>query len=509
MLTIQKKAVKSMKKSFAVLTALLLLITALPALAQGGSLPLYEVYPASDDGNAWIEVPNEYEYWTVPMSYTFAYVMDPASFTMDRIGIFVKIPEGYEPQAGDEDMSGFAEDGRRVLGGMDETEASTVIERYTINDLPAVRVDMTGQGFEMIWVSDGGDMYFFMYPLADAEFAETMRGVAETFHLVDAKTPAASQIADYEYTADENGVTITKYVGEGSRVAIPAEIDGKPVVALGDKAFYECGVTWVSVPDSVKSIGAYCFSGCTLLQTLLLPEGLTELPAGMLESCFRLLSLDIPGSVTTIGESAFWGNFYLSELRLPASLETIEGFNFVMAEYLERFIVPEGNTAFRTLDDGAVLLSGDGTRFIHYCCWQERASYTVPEGVETIDAFAFNDWGTLTEVAVPEGVTAIEGAAFIHARGLEKLILPASAVELGRTTAQTGDQVTDGGVTVTVLGASDKSTPVNLGQFVEGTTAITGTATIIAPEGSAAQAHAEQFKLTFEAANTADEVLQE
>ena len=108
--------------------------------------------------------------------------------------------------------------------------------------------------------------------------------------------------------------------------------------------------------------------------------------------------------------------------------------------------------------------------------WQECTSYTIPDGVETIGSFAFSDYGTLREIIVPEGVKTIEGAAFVSAFGLQKLHLPASVTDLGRFPGE------------------------------EGTGSIAGKAIIIAPEGSAAQAYAEQFQLSFEAAPAADEI---
>lgn len=466
-----------MKKTISLLAALLMLLCLVPASAQTGMLPLYECYPATGDGNAWFEVPTQYEYMELPMSYTCGYIVDPYAAVIEtHMCVYAHIPEDFRLQRGDMDVTGFAEDGRAVLGGADKTYASTVIERYTISDLPAVRVDMTGQGFEMIWIADGGDMYFFMYPLIDKTFAQDIRDIADTFHLVEAKTAAASNAADYEYTADDAGVTITRYTGESVRVAIPAEIDGKPVTALADKAFYETGVRWVDVPEGVKTIGAYCFSGCNDLMTLRLPGSLTTIADGALESCFRLLTLDVPEGVTEIGQSVFFGNSYLYQLRLPASLETFGSNNFVAVDSLESVDVAEGCKELKAQDGGRVLLSADGKRFVRYFGWQERTSYTIPDGVETIGSFAFSDYGTLREIIVPEGVKTIEGAAFVSAFGLQKLHLPASVTDLGR-----------------MPGA-------------DGVGSIAGKATIIAPEGSAAQAYAEQFQMSFEAAPAADEI---
>lgn len=481
-----------MKKLTFLLLALLMLLTALPALAQSGNIPLYDTYPASLDDNAWVEVPYEYEVYSIDeSSYPLCYVMDEsAADEMAHMAIMAYIPENFRFARTDMDITYFAEDGRAVLNGADATEASTVIERYEINGFTAVRVDMTGQGYEMIWIADGPDMYFFMYPVVDEQFAQDIRDVADTFHLMEAHTPAVSNPEDYTYTADESGVTITGYTGTATRIAIPAEIDGQPVVALADKAFYEQSVTWVSIPDSVTSIGRYCFSGCTLLQTLHLPAGITEIPDGMLESCFRLFELDIPEGVTAIGDNAFWCNSYLMELHLPASLTHIGTCNFVSCENLGSFTIAEGNTAFKTLDKGKVLLSADGKRFIHYCAWQERAMYIVPAGVEVISAFAFGYQPQLRSVIVPEGVVTIEGAAFLSVLTLQSLMLPKSATLLGAISMPIVD-----GVLLPDADATDVE-PV--------TVRICADAVIIAAEGSMAQAHAEMFNLIFEAAQTAE-----
>ena len=486
---------KTMKKRiFTLLLALCLLLTALPACAQGGAMPLYDVYPVPA-GNAWFEVCTEYEAFDTPSSFTIVGIVDPrAKDLLAANAVFAHIPEGLVLQRGDMDVRGFAEEGRAVLSGTEETRDSRVIERYEINDLPAVRVEMLGQGYEMIWVGDSGDMYFFMYPTANAAFAQNIRDAAATLHLVESRTPPACDPADYAWTEDEGGVTITGYTGTAKRIAIPAEIGGKPVVALGDEAFYEADVTWVSIPDSVTRIGRFCFGGCALLQTVKLPSGLTEIPDGLFESCFRLYAAEIPQGVRSIGYGAFWCNFYLTELHFPASLERIGGCNFVSLDCLERFTIAEGNTAFKVLDGGKVLLSADGKRFIHYCPWQKRGLYVIPQGVEVVSAFAFGHQQNLRSIIVPESVTTIEGAAFIPLLELQSLVIPASVTSIGQAEVQI-----ENGVVM----------PTPEGEAAAFTIAVTGDAVIIAPEGSAAQAHAERFNLIFEAAPAAENTTQD
>lgn len=470
----------------------LLLCAALPAAAsQRGSIPLYDVYPVCAGNNAWFEVPMALDVYETPGSFPVIGIVDPsAEDLIDANAVFACIPEGLVLQRGDMDVSGFRVEGRLVLSGTEDTGVSRVIERYTINDLPAVRVEMLGQGYEMIWVGDSGDMYFFMYPTKSEAFAQAIRDTASTLHLVESRTPPTCNPEDYIWTDDETGVTIAAYTGTATRIAIPAEIGGKPVVALNDAAFYEADVTWVSIPDSVTRIGRYCFGGCTLLQTLHLPAGLTEIPEGMLESCMRLYALEIPEGVTVIGEYAFWVNHYLTALHLPASLEEIRGFNFVNNDMLERFTLAEGNTSFRLLDDGKVLLTADGKRLIHYCPWQARGMYIVPAGVEVIPAFAFGRQESLRTIIVPETVTTIEGAAFISLPNLQSIAIPASVTSLGRARV-----IVDQGV----LMPNPEAEPADV------TIPICVDAVIIAPEGSAAQAHAARFNLIFEAAEAAED----
>ena len=101
-----------MKKTLTLVMSLLMLLSLVPASAQTGMLPLYECYPATGDGNAWIELPNRYELFAMPMSYTCCYVVDPAAEVPElSMCVFAHIPEGYRQRIGEMDVSGFAEDG--------------------------------------------------------------------------------------------------------------------------------------------------------------------------------------------------------------------------------------------------------------------------------------------------------------------------------------------------------------------------------------------------------------
>jgi hypothetical protein len=144
----------------------------------------------------------------------------------------------------------------------------------------------------------------------------------------------------FTYTASSSAITITKYIGIWSSVAVPDVINGLPVTAIGNVTFGGTGLTNILIGSNVTSIAGQAFVGCANLlainveannpvyssrdgvlfnqsQTVLLyypggragnytiPDGVTSLPNYAFQSCPNLTSLTVPGSVTSIATLAF------------------------------------------------------------------------------------------------------------------------------------------------------------------------------------------------------------
>ena len=84
---------------------------------------------------------------------------------------------------------------------------------------------------------------------------EKIDGVVET---------VADKASDFRWAFDERGATLTAVKGKTlTRAVVPAEVDGVPVVALGDEAFKDCrALTSVAIPASVAKISASAFENC-------------------------------------------------------------------------------------------------------------------------------------------------------------------------------------------------------------------------------------------------------
>jgi len=138
--------------------------------------------------------------------------------------------------------------------------------------------------------------------------------------------PVAGSNANFEFlTYGTVGVTITKYIGGGAEVNIPAEIDGVPVTEIGRNAFLDnVNITSVIIPNTVTIIGQSAFSGCRSLASINIPDGVTTIERSTFFACIGLISVTIPDGVTTIGNSAFYDCRSLTSITIPASVTRID-----------------------------------------------------------------------------------------------------------------------------------------------------------------------------------------
>ena len=116
---------------------------------------------------------------------------------------------------------------------------------------------------------------------------------------------------------------------------------------------------------------------------------------------------------------AFLGCSSLTSLTLPSSLQSIGGGAFTGCTSLRSVIC---NQFYKVI--GQMLLSSDGTQVIAY--WGENSEVTIPEGVQSIEDWAFCDCTSLTSLTLPSSLQSIEDYAFTGCTSLTSLTLPSS-----------------------------------------------------------------------------------
>ena len=242
--------------------------------------------------------------------------------------------------------------------------------------------------------------------------------------------------------------------------------------SVGSYIFYDCGVTRVTFPDGITELSPYTFY-CTDLQEVHLPASLREIPDYCFWNC-QLTALTIPDGVTRIGAHAvdwFTGEI-IGAVTLPASVEFVGYRAFpdecdvtalnpqvhfeTAAEYAERIpeydwygdeaadvLYSDGLFDYELSSRGAVLLGC--SRFLNQpevpdvleipaelggtpvvaiaanalntsesCADSLLFGIVLPEGVQRVEADAFQCCHAATQISFPSTLTMLAEGSFFH-----------------------------------------------------------------------------------------------
>ena len=250
--------------------------------------------------------------------------------------------------------------------------------------------------------------------------------------------------ANCQYVLLADGTArITKYTGSEEVLTIPASLDEAAVTAIGDRAFSSCaGLTAVSIPDSVVSVGANPFAGCkNLSEVTVSPDHpALEVVGGVLFSKTdkRLIwypmtaeaeEYAVPDGTEIIGDSAFESCGRLTSVTIPDSVVTVGSNPFRYCGKLAGVVVSPDHPALEV--SGGALLSKADKRLVFYPMAAEAKEYAVPEGTEVIGDSAFFYCRNLTSVTLPDGLKSIGDEAFSWCSGLTGIDIPGTVRRIG------------------------------------------------------------------------------
>ena len=240
---------------------------------------------------------------------------------------------------------------------------------------------------------------------------------------------------------------------EDAIITIPAEYQGRPVVAIGFEAFAaETGfvggadpISKIIIPSSVTEIGRYAFKNrCSEIEFV--NPTITDIGEYAFYSYMGTKN-PIPSTVLSIGQYAYANNGRRTSITIPKSVTYIGISAFSLSLNLETAIFEDG-TQIQELPQG--LFNG---------CEKFQA-FEVPASVmrlTTNDPYYVNDWngsfkdveGMITfeegsqlgfigknyfqnfkgTIILPDGYTKIDNSAFYAASGA-KIVVPATVTEI-------------------------------------------------------------------------------
>ena len=277
-----------------------------------------------------------------------------------------------------------------------------------------------------------------------------------------------------------NGVNyLLGYVGTDTAITLPESYNDENY-AIYNYAFYgHSGLTSITIPSSVTSIGDYAFSGCCKLVEVINKSELsiransssngyvayyaievhngeskivnkddylfytydginylleyvgTDTAITLPESyndenyviynyafyyCDSLTSVTIPTSVIGIGDSAFSGCYRLTSVTIPDSVTSIGNSAFSGCSSLTSVTIPNSVTSI-------------GYGAFKGC--SSLTSITIPDGVTSIGNYTFEDCSSLISITIPGSVTSIGSYAFYDCSSLTNVTIGSSVTSIG------------------------------------------------------------------------------
>ena len=94
------------------------------------------------------------------------------------------------------------------------------------------------------------------------------------------------------------------------------EIHGS-VTEIGSAAFYSSKVKSITIPSSVKKIGAWCFEACSLLESVRIGSGITFIDRGAFVRCAKLSDIYIDAIIPPAIQSDFLDTGTVTLVHVP------------------------------------------------------------------------------------------------------------------------------------------------------------------------------------------------
>ena len=293
-------------------------------------------------------------------------------------------------------------------------------------------------------------------------------GRMDDYEQIDGAAGSSAPWSGSEYTAAviEDGVaSIGNYAFEGSGmtgISLPGTL-----VSLGQGAFEHCEkLETVTLPDSVTEIGMFAFCECAGLAEIRLSASLASIGAAAFQTCVKLTEITLPESVTNVGMYAFLNCAALKTVILPASLQMLGEYAFDGCHALKTVIVPKDSYAerycarkglayiytgsepepaeavptetpggtcgkdlnWRLDDDGTLIISGSGEMNDYDDVDTEPDVYGNTEFLCTTAPWFGRGF---SRVVVEEGVTRIGSYAFYQCEQLLSITLPDTLKSIG------------------------------------------------------------------------------
>ena len=156
----------------------------------------------------------------------------------------------------------------------------------------------------------------------------------------------------------------------------------------------------VVIGDKVSSIGDNAFARCVSLANINLPNSVSYIGFGVFSGCINLTSIDLPTSLYLLNYSVFSGCTNLARVNLALVTQIGEG--AFSGCNIKEFTVSENNRVYSSLD--GVLFNKDKTELVMYPKAKSSQKYVNPNSVTSVNDEAFGNCNNLASITIGDNV---------------------------------------------------------------------------------------------------------
>ena len=317
----------------------------------------------------------------------------------------------------------------------------SIIDDYTITSIGSSAFDWN-ETITHVTIPDsvtsiGSSAFYMCKALERVVIPEGVTTISKnTFWLCDNLTnvvipSSVTKIEDYAFDLCSNlevvfysgtkeqwkAITIGEYNSDIKSATVYYECENNQFLSgsCGDNALWALdvakGILTISGTGDIATYNAITafvpWNKCkSLIKKVVVNDGITSISSKAFYDCTNLTSVSIPASVTKIGTDVFRGCANIASISVDSNNENYSN------------------------DPYGALFDKDKTRLIKYAGGNGEASYTIPDTVIYVNAYAFENASTIQNVIIPDNVTNVYSYAFSNCRKLESVTMGNGLTEI-------------------------------------------------------------------------------
>ncbi len=191
------------------------------------------------------------------------------------------------------------------------------------------------------------------------------------------------------------------------------------ITELGESAFDSTMLRHIDLPTSLRKIGKYCFIHCVMIDgNMSIPEGVEEIPTWCFYGSFAKTfnRVELPSTIKTIGRMAFYSSG-IKGITIQEGLDSI-GDGAFQGSYLTEITIPASCNKY-------VIYENEGPFSSCYNLKEIRFA----EGAVSVPTRLTYNAENVENVVLPSSIRTIEEQAFYDSK-VTRLILPESLTYL-------------------------------------------------------------------------------